>query len=209
MRRNYSRDELLENKLPSCPYALFTSWLQQATETEQPPIEPNAMSLATVDEQGRPHCRIMLLKALDERGFVFYTNYQSDKGEELEANPAAAITFFWPALERQVRIEGEVEKVSAQESDAYFAIRPLGSRIGALISKQSRMLPCREQLQEQVTVANEIYHNTAPIRPEYWGGYRLLAKRIEFWQGQPNRLHDRIDYLLQADGSWHRARRYP
>ena len=137
MRRDYTRDGLSEDQAPLEPLALFRSWFADAVKTEQPPVEPNAMTLATVDADGRPHCRVLLLKGLDERGFTFFSNYQSAKGEQLQANPFAALTFFWPTLERQVRIEGRVERVTPGESDAYFQVRPLGSRLGAWASPQS------------------------------------------------------------------------
>ena len=147
MRREYTRDGLSEEQAPLEPFSLFHQWFAEARQTEQLPIEPNVMTLATVDQQGRPHCRILLLKALDERGFSFFTNYDGAKGEQLKACPFAAMTFFWPTLERQVRIEGAVERVSAQESDAYFQVRPLGSRLGAWASPQSKVLRDRAELE--------------------------------------------------------------
>lgn len=146
MRRDYTRDGLSEANAPDDPFGLFRQWFTEATQTEQAPVEPNAMSLATVDADGRPHCRILLLKALDDRGFTFFTNYDSAKGQQLDASPYAAMTFFWPTLERQVRIEGRVEKVTAEESDAYFQVRPLGSRLGAWASPQSQVIRDRAEL---------------------------------------------------------------
>ena len=148
MRRDYTRDGLAEAQAPGEPFALFHQWFNDAVSTEQPPVEANAMTLATVDEQGRPHCRVLLLKGLDEQGFTFFTNYTSAKGQQLAARPFAAMTFFWPTLERQVRIEGRVVKVSAKESDAYYQVRPLGSRIGAWASPQSQVIADREALAE-------------------------------------------------------------
>lgn len=210
MRRSYVRDGLLEESSPSEPYTLFRTWLAEAVETEQPPGEANAMLLSTVDAHGQPHARVMLLKGLDERGFVFYSNYRSDKGREIDANPLVAITFFWPILERQVRIEGAIEKVSAAESDAYYAVRPLGSRLGAWASPQSSVIDGREQLSASLaTVTARFEGQDSPERPEHWGGYRVLPSRIEFWQGRPDRLHDRLNYRLAAGSEWVRQRLAP
>ncbi len=208
MRRDYTRDGLSEAQAPDEPFSLFHRWFGEAVKTEQLPVEPNAMTLATVDADGRPHCRVLLLKALDERGFTFFSNYDSAKGEQLAARPFAAMTFFWPSLERQVRIEGRVERVSAEESDAYFQVRPLGSRLGAWASPQSRIIADRGELERLLAETQERFLNTAPHCPEHWGGYRLLAERIEFWQGRPSRLHDRLNYRL-VDGNWQRERLAP
>ena len=208
MRRDYTRDGLSEAQAPDEPFSLFHRWFDEAVKTEQLPVEPNAMTLATVDADGRPHCRVLLLKALDERGFTFFSNYDSAKGEQLVARPFAAMTFFWPTLERQVRIEGRVERVTAEESDAYFQVRPLGSRLGAWASPQSRVIADRSELERLLAVTQERFLNTAPHCPEHWGGYRLLAERIEFWQGRPSRLHDRLNYRL-VDGHWLRERLAP
>lgn len=203
MRRNYTRDGLLEEQAPDQPLLLFKQWFADALETEQAPVEPNAMMLATVDQQGQPHCRVVLLKGLDAEGFVFYTNYDSAKGQQLATQPLAALTFFWPALERQVRIEGVIEQVSAAESDAYFNQRPLGSRHGAWASAQSRPLSGRAQLEEALAAVEQRFaDNQQPPRPAHWGGYRLLPQCIEFWQGRSCRLHDRLSYKLQAEGQW-------
>jgi len=203
MRRNYTRDGLLEEQAPDQPLLLFKQWFADALETEQAPVEPNAMMLATVDQQGQPHCRVVLLKGLDAEGFVFYTNYDSAKGQQLATQPLAALTFFWPALERQVRIEGVIEQVSAAESDAYFNLRPLGSRHGAWASAQSRPLSGRAQLEEALAAVEQRFaDNQQPPRPAHWGGYRLLPQCIEFWQGRSCRLHDRLSYKLQAEGQW-------
>ena len=208
MRRDYTRDGLSEAQAPDEPFSLFHRWFGEAVKTEQLPVEPNAMTLATVDADGRPHCRVLLLKALDERGFTFFSNYDSAKGEQLAARPFAAMTFFWPSLERQVRIEGRVERVSAEESDAYFQVRPLGSHLGAWASPQSRIIADRGELERLLAETQERFLNTAPHCPEHWGGYRLLAERIEFWQGRPSRLHDRLNYRL-VDGNWQRERLAP
>jgi pyridoxamine 5'-phosphate oxidase len=208
MRRDYTRDGLNEQQAPDEPLSLFQRWFADAVKTEQAPVEPNAMTFATVDAQGRPHCRILLLKGLDERGFTFFTNYLSAKGEQLAAQPFGAMTFFWPSLERQVRIEGRVEKVSAGESDAYYQVRPLGSRLGAWASPQSQVIRDREQLAELLARTEARFQDQAPSCPAHWGGYRLLPERIEFWQGRPSRLHDRLNYRLQQ-GTWVRERLAP
>lgn len=208
MRRDYTRDGLSEANAPQDPFVLFHQWFEQAVQTEQAPVEPNAMSFATVDEQGRPHCRVLLLKALDERGFTFFTNYDSAKGAQLAHSPFAAMTFFWPALERQVRIEGRVEKVLAEESDAYFHVRPLGSRLGAWASPQSQVIRDRAELERLLAETEQRFLDKAPHCPPHWGGYRLLPERMEFWQGRASRLHDRLDYRLEA-GGWDRQRLAP
>lgn len=208
MRRDYTRDGLSEAQAPADPFVLFHQWFAEAVDIEQPPVEPNAMTLATVDRDGRPHCRVLLLKALDARGFTFFTNYDSAKGEQLAARPYAAMTFFWPSLERQVRIEGRVEKVSAAESDAYFQVRPLGSRLGAWASPQSRVIEGREELERLLAQTEQRFMDTAPHCPEHWGGYRLLPERMEFWQGRASRLHDRLNYRLE-DSGWLRERLAP
>lgn len=210
MRRQYARAGLLEQDCPADPLQLFADWMRQAVISEQPPVEANAMVLSTLDAQGRPHSRVMLLKELDERGFVFYTNYESDKGRELAVQPEAALLFFWPSLERQVRIEGRVEQVPTVESDAYYDRRPLGSRLGAWASAQSCPLESREQLEVRLAEVTERFAgNEQPPRPSHWGGYVLVPRRIEFWQGRPSRLHDRIDYRSQPDGGWSKTRLSP
>ncbi|HHJ1298452.1 pyridoxamine 5'-phosphate oxidase [Pseudomonas sp. P1B16] len=208
MRRDYTRDGLAEAQAPGEPFALFHQWFADAVKTEQPPVEANALTLATVDGEGRPHCRVLLLKGLDERGFTFFTNYESAKGQQLQANPFAAMTFFWPALERQVRIEGRVEKVTAKESDDYYQVRPLGSRLGAWASPQSQVISGRETLEALVKATEARFSDTQPHCPEHWGGYRLLPERVEFWQGRTSRLHDRMNYRL-VDGQWLRERLAP
>ncbi|MEB0039783.1 MULTISPECIES: pyridoxamine 5'-phosphate oxidase [unclassified Pseudomonas] len=208
MRRDYARDGLNEAQAPDEPFSLFHQWFAQAVKTEQAPVEANAMTVATVDEQGRPHCRILLLKGLDDQGFTFFTNYESDKGQQLASRPFAAMTFFWPSLERQVRIEGRVVKVSPEESDAYFQVRPLGSRLGAWASPQSRVIADRTELEALLKDTEQRFSDSQPHCPEHWGGYRLLPERIEFWQGRPSRLHDRLNYRLQNE-AWIRERLAP
>ncbi|MNZ76921.1 Pyridoxine/pyridoxamine 5'-phosphate oxidase [compost metagenome] len=208
MRREYTRDGLCESTAPAEPFSLFHQWFEDAVKTEQLPVEPNSMTLATVDEQGQPHCRILLLKGLDERGFTFFSNYDSAKGQQLAARPLAAMTFFWPALERQVRIEGRVEKVSPEESAAYYRVRPLGSRLGAWASPQSRVIDGRQELERLLAETEKRFADTPPTCPDHWGGYRLLPNRIEFWQGRPSRLHDRLNYRLE-NGVWLRERLAP
>ncbi|RZS35760.1 pyridoxamine 5'-phosphate oxidase [Corticibacter populi] len=193
MRVNYTRDVLLEDQVPADPQRLFDTWLEQAVASEMP--EPNAMTLATVGSDLRPSTRIVLLKESDALGLVWYTNYQSRKGIELAGNPQAALQFHWVDLQRVVRVEGRVEKVSAEESDAYFAVRPLDSRLGAWASPQSQPIAGRAALEaafEQVRQTLPDARN--PARPAHWGGYRLIPETWEFWQGRASRLHDRIRY---------------
>jgi pyridoxamine 5'-phosphate oxidase len=168
-----------------------------------------AMTLATATVDGKPSARLVLLKQADEHGFVFYTNYNSMKARELDSNPQAALVFYWPQLERQVRVEGKVERVSAAESDAYFKTRPRESQIGALASPQSEVIASRDTLQQNFDELEKLYEGREVERPEHWGGYRLYAERIEFWKGRPGRLHDRILYERQNDGTWSIARLAP
>lgn len=206
IRKDYALRRLDESDVDADPFKQFHAWLREAIEAQVP--EPTAMTLATAGASGRPAARIMLLKALDDRGFVFYTNYASRKGAELEARPAAALTFFWKELERQVRIEGAIEKVSAAESDEYFARRPLGSRIGAWASTQSATIESRQWLEARVKAA-EAQHGESPPRPPHWGGYRVIPDWLEFWQGRQSRLHDRIAYTRGAGGGWQVTRLSP
>lgn len=199
-KHHYNEESLDEETIDSNPLDLFQSWLNDAVAAGIP--LPEAMTLATATPAGKPSARLVLLKGADESGFVFYTNYNSLKARELEANPHAALVFYWPQLERQVRIEGQVERTSAAESDAYFQTRPRESQIGAIASPQSEVIPSRDVLQRKVEELEKLYEGREVKRPAHWGGYRLRAERIEFWKGRPGRLHDRILYERQADGSW-------
>jgi pyridoxamine 5'-phosphate oxidase len=198
IRQNYEKGELVEASAKVSPYEQFELWLNEAISL--PVAEPTAMGLTTVSQTGRPSSRIVLLKGFDENGFVFYTNYESRKGLELAARPQASLLFFWQPLERQVRIEGVIEKVSQQESDDYYASRPLGSRIGAWASAQSQPVGI-DELKAKVEKFTEQYAD-APPRPAHWGGYRLRPDYFEFWQGRPSRLHDRLSYTQNKDGEW-------
>jgi pyridoxamine 5'-phosphate oxidase len=208
MRRQYTLDGLDEAQAPDDPMVLFGLWMQQARDTESPPVEANSMTLATVGEQGRPHCRVLLLKGFSDEGFTFFGNYDSGKGRDLAINPWAAMTFFWPGLERQVRVEGQVHKLDSGLSDAYFISRPLASRLGAWASPQSRELEDRAALEALLTQTERRFINQPVPRPEHWGGYCLRPERLEFWQGRADRLHDRLDYRLQ-EGVWQRIRLAP
>ena len=196
LRQSYEKNVLLETAAQASPIDQFSAWFADAVAAEVP--EPNAMTLATVDQRGQPSARIVLIKGFDERGFVFFTNYESRKGHDLAGNDRAALLFFWQPLERQVRIEGRIERVEAELSDAYFAGRPLGSRLGAWASPQSRPTT-RDALEARQAEFAERYGDTPP-RPAHWGGYRLRPETFEFWQGRPSRLHDRLQYLSEADG---------
>lgn len=206
LRKDYRLASLDEKEVAKDPLQQFEHWWKDATSSEID--EPNAMTLATSTPDGHPSARIVLLKSFDADGFVFFTNYESRKGQEMEANPHVSLLFFWRELERQVRIDGIVSKVSAELSNEYFNVRPPGSRISAIVSPQSRVIPHRSFLEEQVTILSEKYVLEAPVRPDYWGGYIVKPVKMEFWQGRSNRLHDRLLYT-QENGGWKISRLAP
>lgn len=206
LRKSYERDVLEETQAASAPLLQFEQWMKEALASGVVP-EPNAMTVATVSAEGRPSTRVVLVKAFDERGIVWYTNYHSRKGRELAGNPYAALQFHWVEMERVVRIEGRVEKVSDAESDAYYASRPLDSRLGAWASPQSEVISSRAVLVANAAKA-AAQHGLNPARPPHWGGFRLVPDTWEFWQGRKSRLHDRLRYRL-VDGTWQRERLAP
>lgn len=206
LREDYRKGHLVEEAAPAEPLPLFHEWLAAAIDAGLP--EPYAMTLATATADGVPSARIVLLRTADEAGFTFFTNYDSRKGTELAANRRASLLFYWAALERQIRVEGVVERIAAAESDAYFASRPYESRIGAWASPQSAIIDDRRVLERRVTDMSRTYPEQVP-RPPHWGGYRLAATVLEFWQGRPSRLHDRLRYLRLPGGIWERCRLAP
>lgn len=208
LRQNYTYGDLVENQINSDPIAQFADWFQTALKAEL--REPNAMTLATASLDGKPSARIVLLKHYDAQGFVFFTNYQSAKGQQLELNPSAALVFLWDKLERQVRIEGSVEKISDAESDDYFHSRPVSSQIGAWTSQQSQIIASRDVLVAKQQELNQQYQDVEIIpRPAHWGGMRVIPTLIEFWQGRPDRLHDRLIYTQTTTDEWKIARLSP
>jgi pyridoxamine 5'-phosphate oxidase len=200
IRKDYQMQSLLETDVADDPFVQFNRWWDEAIKSELD--EVNAMTLATASAAGIPSARIVLLKSFSTDGFVFFTNYNSHKGKELEENPFACLVFFWKELERQIRISGTIEKVSTAESDEYFNSRPVGSRIGAWASPQSSIIPSRETIEENMVKYEEEFAGEEITRPPHWGGYIVKPTVIEFWQGRPNRLHDRIQYSKQHNGGW-------
>ncbi|WP_432708994.1 pyridoxamine 5'-phosphate oxidase [Pedobacter sp.] len=206
LRQEYRSAALSEDEVEKDPIAQFAKWFTDAMTAQL--FEPNVMTLATADKTGKPAARMVLLKGFDEHGFTFYSNYNSHKGHDLEENPRAALVFFWPDLERQVRIEGTVSKTNTEVADRYFHSRPIGSQIGALASPQSSVLPNRHILENKVLELTKEFENKDIPRPLHWGGYVVNPTNIEFWQGRPSRLHDRINYQL-TDGQWTISRLAP
>jgi pyridoxamine 5'-phosphate oxidase len=207
LRREYASRALVESDAFDDPLRQFALWFDEAVKASL--LEANAMTLATASPHGEPSARIVLLKAFDERGFVFFTNYESAKGRELDANPRASLLFFWAELERQIRITGAASHVSAAESAAYFHSRPFESQIGAWASAQSRVLPDRAELEARQAELRDMHRGHEVPLPPYWGGYRIAPERMEFWQGRTSRLHDRLLYTKNADGTWTRVRLAP
>lgn len=209
VRRSYNFNPLEAENAPACPFGLFGHWLDEALASES--LDPNAMTLATLDKQGQPQARIVLLKGFSKKdGWVFYTNYLSAKGQELAANSKCSLVFWWEGSARQVRVIGEAKKLSPEMSDAYFASRPKGSQIGALASNQSQIIANRDELLANQAQLEAKFADVEQIkRPEHWGGYQVIAHRIEFWQGQENRLHDRLVYQLNDKGEWQSMRLAP
>ena len=206
IRQDYAKQELSINDCAASAVEQFQAWLKQAMDAKV--NEPTAMNVATVDEHGKPSARMVLLKEVDEQGFVFFTNYHSHKGRDLAHSPFAALTFFWSELERQVRIEGKVEKLDEKKSDEYFASRPYRSRVGAWASHQSEPLGSKESLVARAEIIAAKHPLNVP-RPSHWGGYLVRPELMEFWQGRPSRLHDRICYYLQQNGEWKKERLSP
>jgi len=207
LRKEYTRAGLTEADAASDPIEQFRSWFDEALAAGL--HEPNAMTLATATPEGRPSARVVLLKGFDERGFVFYTNYEGRKGGELEANPYCSLVFYWGELERQVRVEGRASRVSEEDSDEYFGSRPRGSQLGAWASEQSRPVEGRGALEERLRGLEAEYEEREVPRPSFWGGYRVEPEVIEFWQGRENRLHDRLVYRRSDNGEWGRERLQP
>ncbi|GCL43212.1 pyridoxamine 5'-phosphate oxidase [Dolichospermum planctonicum] len=200
LRKDYTLEDLNEEEIDPNPFIQFKIWFNQSVAAQLP--EPNAMTLATCTPDGKPSARMVLLKDIDERGFVLFTNYNSQKGQEISVNPHAALVFWWAELERQVRIVGTVEKISSAQSDSYFEVRPPFSRLGAWASNQSEVISSRNVLETQLIEFQRQYQNQEVPRPPHWGGFRVIPQEIEFWQGRSSRLHDRLRYTLVDNGNW-------
>ena len=205
LRREYSGDPLDETRSERDPFRQFSVWFEQALLVE---ADPTAMALATATREGRPSVRTVLLKGVDEKGFLFFTNYHSRKSREMDETGRASLLFLWRSVDRQVRVEGPVEKLTGAESDAYFDTRPLESRWSVYASRQSERIESRAALESRFDIARQTY-GEAVTRPRWWGGYRVLPEEFEFWQGRPSRLHDRLQYSRQPDGSWTKVRLAP
>lgn len=200
LRKDYTLKDLNEEEIDPNPFIQFKIWFNQSVAAQLP--EPNAMTLATCTPDGKPSARMVLLKDIDEQGFVLFTNYKSQKGQEISVNPHAALVFWWAELERQVRIVGTVEKISSAQSDSYFEVRPPFSRLGAWASNQSEVIANRDVLEAQLIEFQRQYENQEVPRPPHWGGFRVIPQEIEFWQGRSSRLHDRLRYALIDNGNW-------
>jgi len=207
-RKSYEKSALLEDAISSNPMEVFQKWFHE-TEASDGVDEPNAMTVSTIGLDGFPKSRVVLLKKFTHEGFIFYTNYRSEKGKAIAKNPKVCISFFWPNMERQVIIKGKAEKVAENLSDGYFKSRPDGSKLGAIVSEQSSVIPSRESLEKKLQELEEECRNKEIERPDYWGGYIVKPESIEFWQGRPNRLHDRIRYTLQEHSDWKMERLAP
>jgi pyridoxamine 5'-phosphate oxidase len=206
VRKEYERGALLEEHVSPDPFEQFRGWFDAAVVSERE--EPNACALATVGGDLQPSVRMVLLKSCDERGFVIFTNYHSAKGRQIEQNPLVSLLFYWPSLERQIRVEGRCERVSSSEADAYFASRPKGSQLGAAVSRQSEVALSRQVIDDAYVALEQNVGQGEVARPEHWGGYRIVPAKFEFWQGRESRLHDRIVYIRQ-DGAWEITRLWP
>ena len=207
-RKSYEKQELLENNCPSNPIELFKTWFNIADKT-QFVDEANAMTISTIGKDGFPKSRVVLLKEFSNDGFIFYTNYNSEKAQAIENNNNVCLSFFWPSLEQQIIIKGKAKKVSEEKSDIYFNSRPDGSKLGAWASNQSATIPSKQTLEDNLKQLSQKFENTPIVRPKHWGGFNVFPHSIEFWQGRPNRLHDRIRYSLQEDFSWKMERLAP
>lgn len=207
-RKSYEKSALMEDSILENPLEQFQKWFYEVEATDGLE-EPNAMTVSTIGLDGFPKNRVVLMKRYTHEGFIFYTNYQSEKGKALETNPSICLSFFWPNLERQVIIKGKAEKIAENLSDGYFESRPVGSQLGAIISHQSETIASREEMEEKLAEMEKKYQGKELERPSYWGGYLVRPVSIEFWQGRPNRLHDRIRYVLQEDFNWKIERLQP